>query len=545
MAVNILLKRSGTSSKRPNGVNMAFGELNLNYDSATGGLFYKDNLGNTVKVGPCQISATAPNSTPAGALGNSAGEFWYDNVNSVLYVFDGTDWKETGGAVQGVTGVAPIVVDNTDPLNPEISIDYATDSADGSVQLATDAEVQAGVEATHAVTPAGLQSKVSDSTSTTSSTTLASSTAVKSAYDLADAALARSGGTMTGDITFAPGQGIVFSDSSEVSSISDSTSVISSVTAASSTAVKDAYDLADAALARSGGTMTGTITFAVGQLFPVDGIQDATGAQKGVVQIGSNIEVASGVISILDATTAQKGVVQLEDSTSSTSTTLALTANQGKLLQDQINALIVSSNLTYAGTIDASTGLVSSVSTEGDDAGFTVGQALPAAAAGNAEYFVIVDVPGTFTPPGGSSTAANDGDWLISDGATTYTYIPAGWTPIYASETEAGLVELATDAEVQAGTETTLAVTPAGLQSKVSDSVSTTSSTTIASSTAVKDAYDLADTIYNGTFAATARPTAALLQTPTIVATVDQLGVVIDSSTGAFHSVEFFDAGLF
>jgi hypothetical protein len=45
-----------------------------------------------------------------------------------------------------------------------------------------------------------LQSKVSDSTSTTSSTTIASSTAVKSAYDLANAGLPKSGGTVTGNL---------------------------------------------------------------------------------------------------------------------------------------------------------------------------------------------------------------------------------------------------------------------------------------------------------------------------------------------------------
>ena len=128
MAVNILLKRSSTASKRPVGASMAFGELNLNYDAATGGIFYKDSNGDVVKVGPCQVSSVAPNSTPAGSAGNSEGEFWYDTATSTLKLWDGSTWVETGGAVQGVTGVAPIVVDNTDPLNPIVSIDYATTS---------------------------------------------------------------------------------------------------------------------------------------------------------------------------------------------------------------------------------------------------------------------------------------------------------------------------------------------------------------------------------------------------------------------------------
>jgi hypothetical protein len=58
--------------------------------------------------------------------------------------------------------------------------------------LASEAEVQAGSDPSKAVTPAGLQSKVSDSTNSSSSTTLASSAAVKTAYDLANAADGRS-----------------------------------------------------------------------------------------------------------------------------------------------------------------------------------------------------------------------------------------------------------------------------------------------------------------------------------------------------------------
>ena len=461
---------------------------------------------------------------------------------------------------------------------------YASTTTPGIVQLADNATTQSGSSGILAVTPSGLQSKVSDSTSTTSSTTIASSTAVKaafdlgnaalpkaggtmtgtinsqnvnvvapysiqfasgvggslnaisdatnlsisttaastvavkSAYDLADAALPKAGGTMLGNITFSGvGIGIVFSDTSVINAISDSTATTSSVIAASATAVKSAYDLAAAALPLSGGTMTGVITFDAGQTFPVSGIQDATTGQKGVVQIGNNIDVLSGTISVPAATTAtqgavqvgtniqvssgtisvlsssttQAGVVQLEDTTSSTSTTLALTANQGYSLQQQINALAVSNNITLAGTIDGSTGLMITVTTEGTAKGFTVGAAMPSPALGNTEYFTIVTTPGTMTPPGGSAQAVNDGDWWLSNG-TAWQYLPIGYSAPYATTTSTGVVQLATDAEVQAGVETTHAVVPSALQSKLSDSISTTSSTTIASSTAVKAAYDAA-----------------------------------------------------
>jgi hypothetical protein len=56
-------------------------------------------------------------------------------------------------------------------------------------------------------TAAGLL-QLTDSTSSTSTTTAATPAAVKSAYDLANGALPKSGGTMTGAITFAAGQTI-------------------------------------------------------------------------------------------------------------------------------------------------------------------------------------------------------------------------------------------------------------------------------------------------------------------------------------------------
>ena len=288
--------------------------------------------------------------------------------------------------------------------------------------------------------------------------------------------------------------GVANSSTSEagIVRLNDTTTSASTTLAATANAVKTAYDLAAAALPLSGGTMTGAITFAPGQSFPVSGIPDATTGVKGVVQIGDNIQVSSGTISVLSSSTSQAGVVQLNDTVASTSTTQALTANQGKNLQDQINALSVSSNITFAGTINGSTGNIATVTTEGAAVGFAVGSPLPSPSATIAEYFVIVSTAGTMTPPGGSATAVQVGDWWLAS-ATTWTYIAAGYTPPAASTSTAGIIQLATNAEVQAGVVSTEAVVPSALQSKMSDSTSTTSSTTIASSTAVKSAYDLAN----------------------------------------------------
>lgn len=82
--------------------------------------------------------------------------------------------------------------------------------------------------------------------------------------------------------------------------------------------------------------MTGNITFAGGQTFPVGGIQDGT--------------------------TAQKGVVQLTDSVSSTSTTTAATPNSVKSANDNANTRASKSGDTFTGPVSFPDGLVSAPS---------------------------------------------------------------------------------------------------------------------------------------------------------------------------------------
>ena len=172
--------RSSTADKRPT-TAIADGQIALNTNSTSPGLFFKDSTGATIiKVGPVHVGTTAPNATPAagGSSGNSTGEVWLDTSLTPpgVKIWNGGAW--VNGTPAGSTTVQ------------------------GLLELATNAETQAGSDTARAVTPASLQSKVSDSTSTTSSTTIASSTAVKSAYDLANAALPKAGGTVTGTVTF-------------------------------------------------------------------------------------------------------------------------------------------------------------------------------------------------------------------------------------------------------------------------------------------------------------------------------------------------------
>lgn len=197
----------------------------------------------------------------------------------------------------------------------------------------------------------------------------------------------------------------------------------------------------------------------------------ATALVPGRVKIGSNVQVATdGTISILPTTglaglVSNIGVTTITDNVTSTSIDSALSANQGRLLQNQINALLISSNLTLAGLISGS-GVMTYITPEGALQGFTLGNQLPTAAVTNAEFFVIVESAGGFTPPGGVFTVVTQGDWVLSTGAA-WQFLNVGYDPPIASTTQFGLTRLATDAETQIGTNNAIAVTPAGLSSRV------------------------------------------------------------------------------
>ena len=211
----------------------------------------------------------------------------------------------------------------------------------------------------------------------------------------------------------------------------------------------------------TGGVMTGLITFAGGQTF-ANTVSSVSGiAPISVANISQNLTV-----SVSQASTTQSGVVQLNNTLNATATNQALTAAQGKALQDQINALLLAGGLVLAGALQTTTGLMSSVTGTGFINGFAVGSPLPSPASTNLNNFVVCDSAGTYTPPGGTAYTVNRGDWFFSDGLT-WQYFPAGAYYGYASTTSPGIVELSTNSETIAGLDANLAVTPTSLQSKV------------------------------------------------------------------------------
>ena len=204
----------------------------------------------------------------------------------------------------------------------------------------------------------------------------------------------------------------------------------------------------------------------------------ATTLIPGRVIIGANVQVAvDGTISILTTTgvpgaVSNLGVTTITDNTSSSgSYDSALSANMGYQLQQQINALVISNNLTFAGLVNGS-GILTYVSPEGSGVGFTVGNPLPFPNPANNEYFVICEQAGGFTPPGGSFTVTTQGDWLLSNGAT-WIFLNVGYDPPYATTTSPGIVRLSTTLETQTGTDNTVAVTPFSLSSRTATEIRT------------------------------------------------------------------------
>ena len=111
--------RASTADKRPTPAAMADGQLAMNTNLASPGLFFKDSNGDLVKAGPVHVGTTAPNATPAsgGQAGNSKGEQWLDTsgTNPVFKIWDGSAWQSEAGEfvnASGDTMTGALVMDN-------------------------------------------------------------------------------------------------------------------------------------------------------------------------------------------------------------------------------------------------------------------------------------------------------------------------------------------------------------------------------------------------------------------------------------------------
>jgi hypothetical protein len=123
---------------------MSDGQLAMNTNLASPGLFFKDSNGDLVKAGPVHVGTTAPNVSPAsgGQAGNSKGELWLDTTGSdyTLKTWDGSAWREivvTSAMVKDGTIVNADINASAAIAGTKISPDFGsqTISTTGTIEL--------------------------------------------------------------------------------------------------------------------------------------------------------------------------------------------------------------------------------------------------------------------------------------------------------------------------------------------------------------------------------------------------------------------------
>ncbi len=98
----IQILRSEVLNKRPDPAKLLSGQPAVNINATQPGFFFADDTGNSlIKIGPCTVGVTAPNTGASGApgqLGNTLGELWldtnstFDSPGPKLKVWDGAQW---------------------------------------------------------------------------------------------------------------------------------------------------------------------------------------------------------------------------------------------------------------------------------------------------------------------------------------------------------------------------------------------------------------------------------------------------------------------
>ena len=224
-------------------------------------------------------------------------------------------------------------------------------------------------------------------------------------------------------------------------------------------------------------TVTAEGVVSTGDTLAADDIPDHSAAKLTSGTIGSSIIANSAVTAakLADESTVLFGGASATDDV----TTFPAGDFKGQLFFDEsgedlyintgtafVPITVLSGNLVNAGAYNANTNLMSSVTTAGSSAGFSVGSALPAPAGVNLNHYVVVDTSGTGTGAA-PAVALAPPDMLLSQGVgTEYQLIDvsnaiAGQTAsnisliasgdITATDVQAGIQELDTEKLPKAG----------------------------------------------------------------------------------------------
>ena len=140
MAIPVVLKNSTVKDKTPQPTDLLIGELAVNANQGSPALYLKDTNGAVVKIaGPGAVGTTVPAAT--------------DAVQGIVEL-------ATQAEVDAGTDAARAVTPATLKSYVTTATPDATETTKGIVELATLAEAEAGTDMVRAVTPAGLKAGI-------------------------------------------------------------------------------------------------------------------------------------------------------------------------------------------------------------------------------------------------------------------------------------------------------------------------------------------------------------------------------------------------
>ena len=361
---------SGTGSFATTLENGIVLEANLGTSSVTAGKLHADSV-TAAKIGD-QATCIVSNATPSGT-GDYTGQGWYNTSTSIAYRWDGTAWSQ-------VAGIQSITVTESTPFAVVVANPTAFTT---SLSLSLDTQVAASVFAGPATG--------ADAAPTFRSllpTDLPDATSSAKGIMQPGTGLAVTSGTLnhSNTVTGATVNGITFDAQGHV-------------TAASALAYTNVPDL-DASKITTGEFSTDRIAD--------NAITGGKLADSSVTAFGESLPTA--------AFKGQLFYNPLEKNF------FVWDGNVWQPLGISAGAIIL------AGTYNATTNQVSSVTGEGAALGISVGNALPSPSSDNSNYYLVVAIGGTGTAPAPTVTLAppdillSDGtNWIEIDVSSTYT----------------------------------------------------------------------------------------------------------------------------
>lgn len=115
MSFTVQHKRSETVSRRPTPSDLEYGQMAVNYNNDTPGLFFRTSTSVLAKAGPPIISSTVPVPSDLGNYQDySTGEFWINSLNnSMSYMAANGNWVSVEGTIS-LSTLKSVVAASTD-----------------------------------------------------------------------------------------------------------------------------------------------------------------------------------------------------------------------------------------------------------------------------------------------------------------------------------------------------------------------------------------------------------------------------------------------